>query len=981
MQHGSARFLFGALLIVGLAFAPSARADDTADEADLHFQLGADRYEAGDFKGALEHFLLSNRLVANRNVVFNIARTYEQMKLLPDAYRYYVLALEGETPSGRKRVDDALARISPSVAVVRVETDPPGGTVFVDRRDLGPRGNAPRALGLPPGKHKIMVDLPGYEPAEQDGVELKIGTAAPVRFKLVQIVGTVHVEGQPAGASVHVDRPDGPVACLVPCDVTLPPGQRLLVITKDGFESATLPVEVPTRAAVTARVALATQTGNVLVSADVNNALIEVDGQPSGFTPAVLNIAVGPHTVRVAQSGYRPLVQTIDVKPKEQVKLELQLTAQAEVTAASRTAESVDDAPASITIISQEEIHAMGYPTVAEAVRGVRGIYLSDDRSYTTVGVRGFSPPGDYGNRILVLIDGMPTNDNYISSSYVGFDGRTDLADIERIEIVRGPGSVLYGTGAFFGVINLVTRNRNNPTHGEAGISAVENSVGRARVSYTWRAAPYAGVWTSVSGATSTGRDFYFPEYVSTPGSPTPELDANGRPVDGNARGVDGFDAGTVSGRAWYKAATVQWFLTSRKKTIPTGEYNAIFSDPRSHFADTRSFVEARFEPQLTKELQSLSRAHYNLYDFDGFAAEPAPSGGARDTYRGRWGGLEQRLVYAPGDSLRLTLGGEVIRHFTTQQRGESDAGPYLFDDKGNPGRDDPFTVLAGYALGDVTPTKGLKLSAGARIDHYSSLDFDVAAAFNPRLAVIVKPYAQGNLKFLAGKAFRAPSVYELHYTSTQQAPGTPKLEQIYSGEVEFSHRFSPTVTATVAGYANYVKDLVELRDVPTGCATPPCAQYGNSNAPVLVLGSELEVRRDWRQGWMLALSYTLQKARYLEDPTRRNVPNSPLHLGSVKGAVPIIGRTLMGMTRLSVEGPRPDGNFHEGDPPQRDTEVGVIWDLVLSGEIERLGVRYALGAYNVADHRYDAVPSVEFRQRTIVQNGRTFLASLSASF
>jgi hypothetical protein len=162
MHRGWARLFFASFLALLFTLAPPARADDTADEADLHFQLGADRYEVGDFKGALEHFLLSNRLVPNRNVVFNIARTYEQLKQLPDAYRYYVLALEGEmAPQSRKRVEDALARIAPNVAVVRVESDPPGATIFIDRRDLGPRGNTPRARGLPPRHHKVTVDSTG----------------------------------------------------------------------------------------------------------------------------------------------------------------------------------------------------------------------------------------------------------------------------------------------------------------------------------------------------------------------------------------------------------------------------------------------------------------------------------------------------------------------------------------------------------------------------------------------------------------------------------------------------------------------------------------------------------------------------------------------------------------------------------------------------------------------------------------------------
>ncbi len=980
------------LLFTGIA--RDARSADSADEADLQFQLGAEKYEAADYKGALEHFLASNRLVPNRNVLFNIARTFEQLKQNSDAYRYYVQALDGETnPGARQRVEQAIKRISPQVAIIRVETDPPGATVYIDRKDLGPRGSTPRPLSLPPGSHKVIVELPGYEPAESPPVDMKIGSEIPVSLKLTQIVGTVHVEGSPSGASVRIDRDESPIVGHIPCDIAVPPGRHTLIVSRDGFQSSDVPAEVVAKQTTTVRARLTAQTGNVVVNADVRDALITVDDQPSGFTPAVLNIPVGVHKVKIAQSGFRPVEQTIDVKPNQQTKVDLQLASLEEVTAASRVSESVEDAPASVTIINGQELRAMGYPTIAEAVRGIRGLYLSDDRSYTTVGFRGFSRPGDYGNRILVLVDGHPTNDNYIWSSYVGFDGRVDIDDVDRIEVVRGPGSVLYGTGAFFGVINLITRDKNAPTHGELAASAVDYGVGRVRATAQWRATPYAGVWNSVAMAHGTGRDMYFPEYVSADPA-NPELDANGRPADGNARGVDGFNAATVNGRAWYKALTLQWFLTTRKKQLPTGEYGSTFNDPRTNFTDTRGFVEGRFEPQVTKQVQLLSRAHFNIYNFDDLIAFPVNSGAPGDTndgpqldtYRGKWGGVEQRVVYTPTDIVRITAGGEVIQHFQTLQKGRTDSSSFIQDNGGNlvPSRDDPFTVGAAYGLADVTPMKRFKISAGARLDYYSNLDkFELLPAFNPRLAFIIKPYDKGNLKILGGKAFRAPSVYELHYSSPSQVLSQDlQPEQIYSGEVEFTHRFSSTVTATVAGYANYVKDLIELQDVATSPGGPlDHQQYRNSDAPVLVLGSEYEVRREWRQGWMVAASYSLQKARYLNDSTLGNVPNSPMHLASFKGAVPIIGKTLMAMSRVSLEGPRPDGNYRAVDPPQRYTDTGVIWDLVLSGEVENMHLRYAIGAYNVADWRYDTVPSGEFRQRTIVQNGRTFLASGSVTF
>src|SRR5262249_53551056 len=146
--------------------------------------------------------------------------------------------------------------------------------------------------------------------------------------------------------------------------------------------------------------------------------------------------------------------------------------------------------------------------------------------------------------------------------------------------------------------------------------------------------------------------------------------------------------------------------------------------------------------------------------------------------------------------------------------------------------------------------------------------------------------------------------------------------------------------------------------------------------------GGEAELRREWKRGFMFGVTAAVQKATYLNAPQLRQVPNSPIALGSVKGAAPIIGRNLVIMSRVTVEGPRPDGNNLVADPPQQTTETGVIWDIVLSGEFEKLAARYAIGFYNITDWRYDAVPSRDyFPLRTILQRGRTVLATLEVSF
>jgi tetratricopeptide (TPR) repeat protein len=105
--------------LIGVHLA-TAHADGVADEADLQFTVGAEAYSKGEFTAALEHFLASNRLVSNRNVMFNIARAYEQLGRYPDAYRYYIDATR-DAPDGKlqKDVATALARIGSRVAARR----------------------------------------------------------------------------------------------------------------------------------------------------------------------------------------------------------------------------------------------------------------------------------------------------------------------------------------------------------------------------------------------------------------------------------------------------------------------------------------------------------------------------------------------------------------------------------------------------------------------------------------------------------------------------------------------------------------------------------------------------------------------------------------------------------------------------------------------------------------------------------------------
>jgi len=111
-----------------LLLSSQAHATDVADEADVEFGLGAERYEARDFAHALAHFLASNRLARNRNVLFNIARCYEQMRQFPEAHRYYSRAVEGETDAGARAAKLAAGAGALATPGPELETELTGAT-------------------------------------------------------------------------------------------------------------------------------------------------------------------------------------------------------------------------------------------------------------------------------------------------------------------------------------------------------------------------------------------------------------------------------------------------------------------------------------------------------------------------------------------------------------------------------------------------------------------------------------------------------------------------------------------------------------------------------------------------------------------------------------------------------------------------------------------------------------------------------------
>src|SRR5205823_9088176 len=95
--------------------------------------------------------------------------------------------------------------------------------------------------------------------------------------------------------------------------------------------------------------------------------------------------------------------------------------------------------------------------TLADILQSVRGLQVSYNRNYSFVGVRGFNR-GDFNSRVLLLVDGHRINNSLSDGAFIGTEFILDVDLIDRVEVIRGPGSSLYGNNAFFGVVKVITR-------------------------------------------------------------------------------------------------------------------------------------------------------------------------------------------------------------------------------------------------------------------------------------------------------------------------------------------------------------------------------------------------------------------------------------------------------------------------------------------------------------------------------------------
>ncbi len=156
--------------------------------------------------------------------------------------------------------------------------------------------------------------------------------------------------------------------------------------------------------------------------------------------------------------------------------------ANVEITSAARSSEKIEEIPASVVLITRQEIESYGYTTLTELLAHIPGLYLIDDyQEGAKLGLRGFWS-GVTNRNIIVLVDGVKQVEDRDQTNPLNKIAMP-VESIERIEVVRGPMSVIYGPGALFGVINIITHKPGGESSNRVSASYGQLNTGRAFVS------------------------------------------------------------------------------------------------------------------------------------------------------------------------------------------------------------------------------------------------------------------------------------------------------------------------------------------------------------------------------------------------------------------------------------------------------------------------------------------------------------------
>jgi outer membrane cobalamin receptor len=503
------------------------------------------------------------------------------------------------------------------------------------------------------------------------------------------------------------------------------------------------------------------------------------------------------------------------------------------VTTASKSLETGTAAPATSTSITAEELRRYGIRTLDEAIDFLSlGVVTGNPLRDPDIGSRGVLMTGDHGNHFLLLINGHAVNEPLYGRAQFGRGLGVPFEMIDHLEVVIGPGSVLYGSSAMFGVINVITKRAKD----FAGTHVIaESEVGKS-----YRAAAGAGYQLGRQTELTVGFGYYAqkgPTFTFGPQNFGID-DVSGAPTVTTYKGpATGIWAGKAreSYYAYVPEAVLRFTSgnlevnlrgTTYKRSAPYAAYLSPvpgdFDYPDNYDLDRSASADIAYRVRPLSVLEIAARLYGDTFDTQRIYTVSARSNciyGDTAPCRYHWIGISQWVgTEVQGtfnwlqDSSLVTLLGADVRLVGVQAKQDvQNADTLAYRESSSnviPVGSNKFQeVLGAYLQQTWTPTQWLALNGGARIDASDRYD----PVISPRFAANLAAWRGGTIKLIYAQAFRAPSWNEAQSRNVNLlAADDLRPERVRSVEAVLEQKLG-TQRLLFGVFRSWWTDLIEL--------------------------------------------------------------------------------------------------------------------------------------------------------------------------
>lgn len=530
----------------------------------------------------------------------------------------------------------------------------------------------------------------------------------------------------------------------------------------------------------------------------------------------------------------------------------------------------VSKAPSSATVITTRDIAAMGAKYLSDALKMVPGVhsYPSSKFNAPQAALRGITSA--FNPEVLILFNGIPLNTNYDGSPGLS-QGEIPLENIARIEVLRGPGSALYGADAFSGVINLITKTADEIKGFEAGAGIGEFNTRHGWLQYGHVAGSLKASFYLRHGRTD-GNNKIIPADQAT------FLDSIFQTRTSLAPGPLNNDAREVDFRADISIPNWRFRFGHQRRKLGTAAGANDALDSEAILPGTR--IEFVAENRITNLFRSFdlstTYSYYNAkqeFGRPGYRLLPrgALAGAFPDGIIGnplhyqRYHRLHLNGAYDgfANHKIRFGFGYEIqdlyktreFKNFTLTSQGIIPLGR-LVDATGNVDLiylSPQKRNLKYFNIQDEWNfAKDWNVTYGVRHDKYS----DFGTTTNPRVALVYDLAYNMTVKGLYGNAFRAPNFTEQYNSNNPVAAGNAnvKPEKIKTTELAFLWSPRPTLQTSLTFYRFSQSNIIQYQVGTNGIAT--AQNLGNQTGR----GFELEATWDYNRDLHLIAHYSHQK-------------------------------------------------------------------------------------------------------------------------